>query len=405
MIAYMLGRVLSIVRSWQKIGSWRRALAAMPLFAALVAPNSLQTANANGDTRALIMYHNHTRERIDIIYKRDGRYDDEALKKIDWFLRDWRKGRSVQMDPQLLDLVWEVYHELGASSAIRIICGYRDEGTNSMLRSRSNGVAQHSQHTQGRAMDIAIPGVPTAKLRELGMLKQKGGVGYYPSSGFVHLDVSNVRAWPRMNTQQLVQLFPHGETLHLPSDGPPLPGYQLALAKLGRDGKRGGDTMLAFADRRGGDFNTSMRGVLNRFSPPSAEITQAMQIAAYAPATRPAPVPMPRPFNDTVAGIVSTIQVTPHGAPRPVARPVGLMMASLQTPQIYKINVQFTALRYDMFSTKDFFNDVSAKRKIGLTAPAYNFAAAHFTAPLAAKDFSLRKLATITPTYIRLAQK
>ena len=92
-----------------------------------------------------------------------------------------------------------------------------------MLRGRSkrSGVARHSQHTLGKAIDFYIPGVPLDKLRATAMRLQGGGVGYYPTSGspFVHLDVGNVRAWPRMTREQLVKLFPDGRTVHLPADG------------------------------------------------------------------------------------------------------------------------------------------------------------------------------------------
>ena len=108
-----------------------------------------------------------------------------------------------------------------------------------MLRRRSSGVAQHSQHTVGKAIDFYIPGVPLDKLREAGLRLQRGGVGYYPSSGspFVHLDVGSVRHWPRMTHDQLARVFPDGRTVHIPSDGQPLKGYALALADIE---KRGG---------------------------------------------------------------------------------------------------------------------------------------------------------------------
>jgi hypothetical protein len=102
-----------------------------------------------------------------------------------------------------------------------------------MLRSRSRGVAKKSQHTLGKAMDFFIPGVPLAKLRAIGLKMEVGGVGYYPTSGspFVHMDVGGVRHWPRMSRSQLLALFPDGRTIHIPSDGKPLPGYQQALAE------------------------------------------------------------------------------------------------------------------------------------------------------------------------------
>src|SRR3546814_9193492 len=136
------------------------------------------------------------------------------------------------MDPRLFDLVWEVYRRSGASDYIHVVSAYRSPATNNMLRSRSKGVAKNSQHMLGKAMDFYIPGVKLKTLRSLAMKMQVGGGGYYPTSGspFVHLDVGGVRAWPRMSRQELVKLFPNGNTVHLPADGKPLPGYQQALA-------------------------------------------------------------------------------------------------------------------------------------------------------------------------------
>ena len=115
----------------------------------LGASNALQTAVAEGDTRTLSFHHLHTGEDITITYKRDGRYDDAALKKLDWFMRDWRKERDTHMDPHLFDLLWETYREVGATEPIQVVCGYRSPSTNAMLRARSTGVAESSQHMQG----------------------------------------------------------------------------------------------------------------------------------------------------------------------------------------------------------------------------------------------------------------
>ncbi|MCK9914608.1 DUF882 domain-containing protein [Microbacteriaceae bacterium K1510] len=202
------------------------------------ASNALQTAIAEGDTRTLSFHHLHTNEDITITFKRNGRYDEAALKKLNWFMRDWRKDQDVRMDPHLFDLLWEAYREVGATQPIQVICGYRSPATNAMLRARSSGVAEVSQHSAGNAMDFFIPGVPLAKIREVGLRMQRGGVGFYPTSGspFVHMDTGTVRHWPRMTYAQLEKVFPDGRTVHVASDGRPLPGYALALADVERRG-------------------------------------------------------------------------------------------------------------------------------------------------------------------------
>lgn len=198
----------------------------------------LESAEANGDTRTLTLHHLHTDEEITVTYKRDGRYDEDALRRLDHFLRDWRKDEQVHMDPRLFDVVWEVSRDIGREKMIQVVCGYRSPSTNAMLRRRSSGVAELSQHTLGKAMDFYIQGASLEETREAGLRVQRGGVGYYPTSGspFVHLDVGNVRHWPRMSREQLVRVFPNGRTVHIPSDGQPLSGYALALADIQRRG-------------------------------------------------------------------------------------------------------------------------------------------------------------------------
>jgi uncharacterized protein YcbK (DUF882 family) len=219
------------------------------------ANDGLQTASAEGDTRTLSFHHLHTGEDITVTYKRDGRYDDAALKKLDWFMRDWRKEQSTHMDPHLFDLLWEVNRDVDGEQPIQVICGYRAPGTNAMLRERSSGVAQNSQHINGQAIDFEIPGVPLAKIREVGLRLQRGGVGFYPTSGspFVHLDTGSVRHWPRMTREQLVKVFPDGRTVHVPSDGQPLKGYALALADIEARGGKLNNVSLAAAREAGID--------------------------------------------------------------------------------------------------------------------------------------------------------
>jgi uncharacterized protein YcbK (DUF882 family) len=238
-------------RSVRKVGFVVRLLRArkgcgLAALILLISCNGLQTATADGDTRTLSLHHIHTDENISITYKRNGRYDEDALKKLNWFLRDWRREEATTMDPQLFDLIWEVSHEVRAQNPIEVVCGYRSPQTNAMLRRRGGGVARFSQHMLGKAMDFFIPGAALEDLRVAGLRLQRGGVGYYPTSGspFVHLDTGNVRHWPRMTREELARVFPDGRTVHIPSDGRPLDGYALALADLEK--RRAGATSVAF---------------------------------------------------------------------------------------------------------------------------------------------------------------
>jgi uncharacterized protein YcbK (DUF882 family) len=195
-------------------------------------------SQAAGETRSLKLYFIHTGEKAVITYKRNGRFDPKGLEQLNRFLRDWRKNQPTKMDPRLFDLIWEVYRQSGSRDYINVVCGFRSPGTNEMLRgrSRNSGVAEKSQHMLGKAMDFFIPDVKLATLRAIGMKMQVGGVGFYPKSGspFVHMDVGGVRAWPRMSRDELVRLFPNGNTIHIPADGKPLPGYQQAMADYKR---------------------------------------------------------------------------------------------------------------------------------------------------------------------------
>lgn len=195
---------------------------------------STQNAVANGDTRTITIRHMHTKEEATVTFKRDGRYDSAALEKLNWALRDWRIDEPIRMDPRLFDIAWEVQRKVGSDQPFHVVSAYRSPGTNSMLRRRSRGVAKHSQHMLGKAMDFYLPDTPTARIRETAMRMQRGGVGFYPGAHtpFVHLDAGSVRSWPRMTRDQLVRLFPDERTVHLPADGKPLSGYEVAKAEI-----------------------------------------------------------------------------------------------------------------------------------------------------------------------------
>jgi uncharacterized protein YcbK (DUF882 family) len=201
---------------------------------------NLQTAAADGDTRTLTMHHMHTGEDISITFKRNGQYDDAALQKLNNFLRDWRREESTKMDPHLLDLIWEVYREVGGQQPIQIVCGFRAPQTNAMLRRRSSGVARFSQHTLGKAIDFYIPGVGLEQIRYAGLRMQRGGVGFYPTSGspFIHLDTGSVRHWPRMSNEQLARVL--STRTKFAHDKRPA-GYQTALAEIERRNADAGD--------------------------------------------------------------------------------------------------------------------------------------------------------------------
>ncbi|MGA2355361.1 MAG: DUF882 domain-containing protein [Terriglobales bacterium] len=146
----------------------------------------------------LRFYHTHTGERLDVVYRRGDQYIPEALDELDHFLRDHRTGDEHHFDPRLFDLLNDLTASLGDSGGeIDVICGYRTPWSNEFLRARTphTGVAQHSLHMQAEAIDIRLPGIPTSDLRDAALRLHRGGVGYYRSSDFVHVDVGRVRHW------------------------------------------------------------------------------------------------------------------------------------------------------------------------------------------------------------------
>lgn len=149
------------------------------------------------EQRELSFYHTHTGKRLDVVYWQDGDYLDSALNDINALLSDFRTGDEAQIDPELLDLIYDVRAALGSDGTYQIISAYRSPKTNEMLRSRgaSSGVAKKSQHLLGKAIDVRLEGVPTAELRDAAMRLQRGGVGYYEASDFVHMDTGRVRRW------------------------------------------------------------------------------------------------------------------------------------------------------------------------------------------------------------------
>jgi uncharacterized protein YcbK (DUF882 family) len=231
-------------------GHRRAATVVLTILASALGIRGTQNAVANGDTRTITIQHMHTKEETTVTFKQDGRYVSSALEKLNWALRDWRSDEPIRMDPRLFDVVWEVQRQLGSEQPFHVVSAYRSPNTNAMLRRRSRAVAKHSQHMLGKAMDFYLPDVPTARIREIGMRLQRGGVGFYPNAHtpFVHLDVGSVRSWPRMTRDQLVRLFPDQKTVHIPADGQPLAGYELARAEIMAGGGSVGGYAVADAD-------------------------------------------------------------------------------------------------------------------------------------------------------------
>jgi uncharacterized protein YcbK (DUF882 family) len=313
-------------------------------------------ALAAGETRSLKLYFVHTGERATITFKRNGRYDQKGLQEINRFLRDWRRNEPTKMDPRLFDLVWEVYRRAGGRDYIHVVSAYRSPSTNGALRSRTKGVAKNSQHMLGKAMDFFIPGVKLATLRSIAMQMQVGGVGYYPSSGspFVHLDVGSVRAWPRMSRQELVQLFPNGNTMHLPSDGKPLPGYEQAVADYKRrigansiqvagtagsapssssSSGRKPTNLMAMLFGGGGDEDEDAEAIAAPSNVPSRPATRA-PVAAEPEEEAPVQVAAATPVRPEIAAAPEI------AAPVPLSRPalreepgVGGLATALYSPQ------------------------------------------------------------------------
>src|SRR5215218_9787102 len=131
----------------------------------LAGAGSVHDAAALNETRTLSFHHTHSDEDLTVTFKRNGRYDEDGLKQINRFLRDWRSQEQTTMDRHLFDILWEVYREVDGRKPINIISSYRSPATNSMLRRRSSGVARFSQHMLGHAMDFFIPEVPLEQIR------------------------------------------------------------------------------------------------------------------------------------------------------------------------------------------------------------------------------------------------
>jgi uncharacterized protein YcbK (DUF882 family) len=160
----------------------------------LAAPGVIASTASAGD-RELSFYNTHTGEKLCATFWSDGEYLDDAIEEIDWILRDHRADIASPIDPKLLDLLHQLQAKVDQQGEIHVISGYRSPATNDMLSKKSSGVAKRSYHMQGKAIDIRLPGFDSSKLHKAAVALKGGGVGYYSSSNFVHLDVGRVRYW------------------------------------------------------------------------------------------------------------------------------------------------------------------------------------------------------------------
>jgi uncharacterized protein YcbK (DUF882 family) len=292
-------------------------------------------ATALDETRTLSFHHTHSGEDLTVTFKRNGRYDEAALKQINHFLRDWRSQDQTTMDRRLFDILFEVYRDVDGKAPIQIISAYRSPATNAMLRRRSSGVARASQHMLGHAMDFFIPGVPLEKIRFAGLRLQRGGVGFYPTSGspFVHLDTGSIRHWPRMTHDQLARVFPDGRTVHVPTDGRPLAGYQLAMADIE---KRGDGDSAALAKSKPSLFTSLFRGGKSN---DDDEESAAPAIAPTKPSTvslMAAAMPA-KPSLDAKPAEVASADPVPMPRTRPARAAAPIQVASAEASSLPKM--------------------------------------------------------------------
>jgi uncharacterized protein YcbK (DUF882 family) len=150
---------------------------------------------ATANDRSVSFVHTHTGEKLTAVYWRDGDYQPQVLQQVNHLLRDFRTNEIHVIDPPLLDLLFELRSKVGSEHAFHVISAYRSPKTNAMLRQSSDGVAEHSMHMLGKAIDVRLESFPTDQLAEVARSLRRGGVGYYRASDFVHVDTGRVRYW------------------------------------------------------------------------------------------------------------------------------------------------------------------------------------------------------------------
>ncbi|MGB7204152.1 MAG: DUF882 domain-containing protein [Anderseniella sp.] len=291
------------------------------------------SGSAHAETRTLSMYFTHTKESLTVTYKRNGNYDPAALNKINWFLRDWRRGEQTKMSLETVDLLWELHADLGSRKPVHIVSAYRSPRTNAMLKRIGRKVAKTSQHMQGRAIDFYFPDVPVEKIMGSAFLRKVGGVGYYPRSGkygFVHIDSGNVRHWPRMSaTRQASMAIKYSKTV---------------LARRGGVG----NTLLAAASTSN---NFSAPATKQQSGPISLVPNSMAEAVVAAVANTPAPT----------AATLATLAPSRELAPKPRPKPIEVLMLAAANMQISPASASATNQNFNVA------NDASVVR--GKTGP------------------------------------
>jgi len=256
----------------------------------------------------LNLYFPHTKESIRITYKKDGRYIPAAMEKLNWFFRDWRRNVKTKMSPKTIDLLWELYQDLGAKKPAHIVSGYRSAATNGMLRRIGRHVARRSQHIQGKAIDVYFPDVSTSRLRGSALARQVGGVGFYPRSGtygFVHIDSGHVRNWPRISSSRLASLI------------------RTNRSTIGARFRRRNQATTRIASARNYPTSGPKNIVPKRFRP-SVKLAKAKSPAIPLPRARPLAVAMAAAAADTYVIPVSAPGGKQNFGPQPTLSRAGV---------------------------------------------------------------------------------
>jgi uncharacterized protein YcbK (DUF882 family) len=277
----------------------RGLLAGVAAAALLLAIDPPALVIAEGGERTLSIHNIHTKETVTAVFKRNGRFVEAGLKELSHVMRDHRRNEETRMDPELIDLLWEIHNELGSKAPIHLISGYRSRATNDMLRRTVGGQASESRHILGKAADVHFPDVPLKHIRYSALIHERGGVGYYPTSAlpFVHVDTDRVRSWPRLPRYELALLFPSGSTQHAAADGGPITKEDVRLAHA-----RHGELARQVAEFQGLRTEGGAPTALAEARPPAAKTPAPERIAA-----------LPRPIKAAPPSLVEEL--------RPVARP------------------------------------------------------------------------------------